>query len=237
MTDFIIKNYEEIVKGMQEIAATAPLAAPHPRLIAVSKTQPWERISALLAAGHRVFGENRYQEAKERWGRIREPGVRSQENSPYPESRILNPERELHYIGALQSNKAPEVVAFFDCIHSLDRPRLADALSKAMRDQGRNLPLYIQVNTGEEPQKAGILPQEAPGFIRYCREELKLDILGLMCIPPAEANPAPHFAFLRQLAQAQGLQRLSMGMSGDWREALRLGATDIRVGSALFGER
>lgn len=216
MIDSIEKNYEAIVKEMRQLAATSPLAPGLPRLIAVSKGQPDDKVRALLDAGHKEFGENRLQEAKERW----QPAV--DYNKP-----------ELHFIGPLQTNKVAEVIDFFDCIHSLDRPKLADALAKARCA----LPCFIQVNTGEEPQKAGILPKEAPDFIRYCRDELKLNIIGLMCIPPLAVNPAPHFAFLRKLASEQGLERLSMGMSGDWRMALRMGATDIRVGSALFGER
>jgi uncharacterized pyridoxal phosphate-containing UPF0001 family protein len=249
MTDFITKNYEEIVNGMAQIVAEAPLAPPQPRLIAASKTQPYEKIKTLLDRGHRVFGENRYQEAKERWEGVLKcynTKVLSFEETSQPSTARReargggeNPHSKinLHYIGALQSNKAAEVVALFDEIHSLDRPKLAEALAKAMRDQGRNLPLYIQINTGEEPQKAGILPKDAPDFIRYCREELALSIIGLMCIPPASVNPAPHFAFLRNLAKEHSLPRLSMGMSDDWREALRMGATDIRIGSALFGAR
>ncbi len=212
-----MKNYEAIVNGMREITGQAPLARVNPRLIAVSKTQPAEKIKALLEAGHRIFGENRWQEAKERWLPL----------------KPLYKGIELHFIGPLQTNKVAEVTGFFDCIHSLDRPKLADALSK----ESCKLPCFIQVNTGEEPQKAGVIPKDAPDFIRYCRDELKLNIVGLMCIPPADVNPAPHFAFLRKLGQENGLARLSMGMSSDWQTALRLGATEIRIGTGIFGER
>lgn len=216
------KIYEEIVSAiLAHSSEVIDLSLTRPRFIAVSKQQPLSKIQILLDKGHRIFGENRFQEAKERWTPLK---------SHYADLTLA-------YIGGLQSNKADEVVAFFDEIHSLDRPKLAAALAKAMKDQHRSLPCYIQVNTGEEPQKSGILPKEAPAFIQYCRHELKLNIIGLMCIPPADQNPAPHFAFLRKLAEQHQLPRLSMGMSDDWRTALRLGSTDIRVGSALFGAR
>ena len=276
MTDIIIENYKKIQSELAQIVAESPLAATAPRLIAACKTQALDSILALLSTGCRDFGENRYQEAKERWmeirdrgygtrgtlggqqadplqsrvsalGSLREAGSTAQEQLKDPteqgDARSVgfgvepHSKINLHYIGALQSNKAAEVVALFDEIHSLDRPKLADALAKAMRDQGKQCSLYIQVNTGEEPQKAGILPKEAGDFIQYCRAELRLPIIGLMCIPPEGINPAPHFAFLRNLAKEHQLERLSMGMSSDWREAIRMGATDIRVGSALFGAR
>jgi PLP dependent protein len=199
----------------------SPLAAPSVNLIAVSKNQPGEAVEAALNAGLREFGENRYQEGWERW-------------APH-KARFCD--LKLHFLGALQSNKAAEVVAFFDTIHSLDRPKLAAALARAMEKQQRRLPCYIQVNTGEEPQKAGVLPAEAPAFIKACREEYHLPVVGLMCIPPEGRNPAPHFAFLRQLAADHGLERLSMGMSSDFEAAIRLGATDIRLGTVLFGRR
>jgi pyridoxal phosphate enzyme (YggS family) len=214
-------KYKEIMKALREVAPSSSDSSQEKRLIAVTKQQPDAVIRAILAQGHRLFGENRYQEAKTRWTPL----------------KLIYPDIRLAYIGGLQSNKAAEVVAFFDDIHSLDRPKLAEALAKAMHTQQRPLPCYIQVNTGEEPQKSGIIPSEAANFTHYCRETLSLNIVGLMCIPPADQNPAPHFAFLRQLAEKLHLPRLSMGMSQDWPTALRLGATDIRVGSALFGER
>lgn len=175
----------------------------------------------MLEAGHRVFGESRVQEARAKWTGLRReyPGI------------------ELHLIGLLQSNKVPEAVEFFDAIHSLDRPKLAHALAAEIARTGRKLLLFIQVNTGEEPQKAGIAPQDASAFITLCRDELKLPVQGLMCIPPADENPAPHFALLQKLAREHDLPLLSMGMSADFETAIRFGATHVRVGSALFGER
>jgi len=196
-------------------------AFPLPELVAVSKRQPEDRIEAVLAAGHRVFGENRVQEAQERWAPRR--GV-------YPELR-------LHLIGPLQTNKAADAVALFDVIEVVDRPKLARNLSTEMFRQGRRLSCYVQVNTGEEDQKSGILPDEADSFIGFCREECCLDIAGLMCIPPLDELPAMHFALLRTIAERNGLPGLSMGMSGDYEEAVRFGATSVRVGSAIFGSR
>lgn len=186
-------------------------------LVAVSKQQPDEKIEAMLAAGQRVFGENRVQEAQTRWETRRE-GV------------------ELHLIGPLQSNKVREAVALFNVIETVDREKLAQALADEIARSGRAPRLYVQVNTGEEPQKAGIAPAEADGFIALCRE-LGLTIEGLMCIPP-EAEPAgPHFALLGKIAARNGLSKLSMGMSADYETAVRFGATSVRVGSALFGGR
>jgi hypothetical protein len=190
-------------------------------LVAVSKTHPAERIRLVLEAGHRIFGENRVQEAKAKW----------------PQLRAEFSGIELHLIGPLQSNKAREALELFDVIHSLDRPRLAEALRAEIDRTGRAPVLFIQVNTGEEPQKAGVAPQDAPAFIAYCREELRLPVEGLMCIPPAKEAPAPHFALLAKLAHAHGLSYLSMGMSADFELAIRFGATHVRVGSAIFGER
>lgn len=190
-------------------------------LVAVSKQQPPERIEAVLAAGHRVFGENRVQEAEARWPalRARYPGV------------------ELHLVGPLQSNKVRRAVELFDVIQSLDRPKLARKLAEVFADTGRRLPCYIQVNTGEEPQKAGVLPAEADAFVALCRDELGLPVKGLMCIPPVDEEPALHFALLARIARRNGLAGLSMGMSDDFETAIRLGATVVRVGSALFGPR
>ena len=175
----------------------------------------------MLDAGHRLFGENRVQEAKAKWPALREryPGI------------------ELHLIGPLQSNKAREAVALFDAIHTIDRPKIAQAVAEEMAKQGRRLKLFIEVNTGEEPQKAGIMPKEAAGLLRLCREELKLDIAGLMCIPPHDEEAAVHFAFLAKLARELGLTHLSMGMSADFETAIAFGATYVRVGSQIFGTR
>lgn len=213
-------NYYMICEELDMLTEQSLLVTEKPRLIAVSKMQPEERVDALLEAGHRVFGENRLQEAVLRW----------------EERRKRHKDIQLHFLGVLQTNKAAEVVAFFDAIHSVDRPKLASHLAKAMKEQSRALPCYIQVNTGEEPQKSGVLPADLPDFFTYCRE-LELNVVGLMCLPPAGLNPAPHFALLRQMAITHQLPRLSMGMSGDWQTAVRMGATDIRIGTALFGER
>lgn len=190
-------------------------------LIAVSKTFEADEIRPVLEAGQRVFGENRVQEAVAKW-----PGLRGSFAGI-----------ELHLIGPLQSNKAKEAVAIFDVIHTIDREKIAHALKAEMEAQGRNLPCYIQVNTGEEPQKAGIAPKEADAFIRLCREEIGLNVVGLMCIPPVEEAPGPHFALLQKIAQRNGLAQLSMGMSADYDTAVGFGATHVRVGSAIFGGR
>jgi pyridoxal phosphate enzyme (YggS family) len=203
------------------MAAAARAAGRDPAavtLVAVSKQQPWENIEPILAAGQAVFGENRVQEATERWiGRA--GGL------------------ELRLIGPLQTNKAREAVAFFQVIESLDRPRLAKVLADEIQRAGAAPRLYVQVNTGEEPQKAGVAPQDADTFIAACRGEYGLTIEGLMCVPPAEEEPAMHFALLAKIARRNGLEKLSMGMSGDFETAIRFGATSVRVGSALFGER
>ena len=194
-------------------------------LIAVSKTFPAKAIEPVLAAGQRVFGENYVQEAARKWPALRE----------------RYPDVALHMIGPLQSNKAREAVALFDAIHTLDRDSLAAALAKDIaraRDAGRPAPrLLVQVNTGEEPQKGGVLPLEADRFIAACRERHGLAVEGLMCIPPAEDPPSPHFALLAKIAQRNGLGLLSMGMSADFEAAIQLGATHVRVGSAIFGTR
>jgi PLP dependent protein len=190
-------------------------------LIAVSKTFGPDRIAPALEAGHRVFGENRVQEAKAKW-----PALKDR----YPDTR-------LHLIGPLQSNKAKEAVSLFDAIHTIDRARIAEAIAEEMVKRGRRPQLFIEVNTGEEPQKAGVLPKETAGLLRLCREELKLDIAGLMCIPPMDEAPAIHFAFLAKLAGELGLANLSMGMSADFEMAVQFGATHVRVGSEIFGQR
>jgi hypothetical protein len=213
-----LQNTQTTLATLQE---TAPLAARDVNIIAVSKRQPEERVDAMLRAGHRSFGENRLQEAVQRW---------QHKKTDYPDLT-------LHYLGPLQTNKADEVVAFFDSIHSLDRPKLAHSLAKSMAKHQRRIPCFVQVNTGKEPQKAGILPDDLADFIALCRDELQLPVIGLMCLPPANANPAPHFAWLREQARHHNLPRLSMGMSNDWPAAIRMGATDIRLGTALFGPR
>ncbi|HXF54665.1 MAG TPA: YggS family pyridoxal phosphate-dependent enzyme [Hyphomicrobiaceae bacterium] len=206
------------------IAAAAAEAGRDPacvRIVAVTKTFGEADILPVLAAGHRHFGENRVQEAKAKW-----PALRTQ----YPAV-------ELHLVGPLQSNKTRDAVALFDAIHSIDRPKIARAVAEESARQGRRLLLFVQVNTGEEPQKAGVAPREAHAFVRYCREELKLDIAGLMCIPPLDEEPAVHFAFLAKLAREMGLEHLSMGMSDDFAAAVQFGATYVRIGSAIFGPR
>jgi len=208
----------------ERIAAAAREANRDPssvKLIAVSKTFDAPEILPVIEAGHRLFGENRIQEAKAKWPALKE----------------RFPDLELHLIGALQSNKAKEAVALFDAIHSIDRPKIARVVAEEMNKQGRRLKLFVQVNTGEEPQKAGVMPREAADFVRQCQEEFKLDITGLMCIPPADEEPSVHFAFLAKLASELGLKELSMGMSADFEKAIGFGATYVRVGSAIFGAR
>jgi pyridoxal phosphate enzyme (YggS family) len=190
-------------------------------LVAVSKTFAAEAIEPVIAAGQRVFGENRVQEAKAKWPALMEKhaGI------------------ELHLIGPLQSNKAKEAVALFDAIHSVDRASLCEALAKEVQKLGRAPLMFVEVNTGAEPQKAGVLPQDADAFLKACRETYGLTIGGLMCIPPADEAPGPHFALTAKIAQRNGLQLLSMGMSADFADAIMLGATHVRVGSAIFGGR
>jgi pyridoxal phosphate enzyme (YggS family) len=191
------------------------------RLIAVSKTFEAPAIRPVIAAGQRAFGENRVQEAAGKWPALRE----------------IVPDVELHLIGPLQSNKAKDAVRLFDAIHSIDREKIAAAVAEEMARQGRTLRLLVQVNTGEEPQKAGVAPTGTEAFVARCREVHGLAIDGLMCIPPAEDVAAPHFALLAQMAKRLGLKSLSMGMSGDFETAIAMGATDVRVGSAIFGGR
>ncbi len=190
-------------------------------LVAISKTFDAAAIEPVIAAGQQVFGENRVQEAKAKWPALRErhAGI------------------ELHLVGALQSNKAKEAVALFDAIHSIDRPSVAQALAKEIARQGRTPTLLVEINTGAEPQKAGVLPEQADDFLRECRERYGLAIAGLMCIPPAGEPPAPHFAFTAKIARRNGLAVLSMGMSADFPVAIAFGATQVRVGTAIFGER
>ena len=202
----------------ERIAGRAPGSVT---LVAVSKTFPAEDVAALIASGQRVFGENRVQEAK----------------GKFPALREAHADLELHLIGPLQSNKAREAVALFDVIHTVDRDKIAAALAEEIAKSGRVLRLFVQVNTGEEPQKAGVPPREAVAFVTRCREALALPVVGLMCIPPADEPPGPHFALLQKLAGEAGLSQLSMGMSADFEVAVGFGATHVRVGSALFGSR
>lgn len=190
-------------------------------LVAVSKQQPRALIEEALSAGQRVFGENRVQEAKERWG-----GLKAQ----YPDLC-------LHLIGPLQTNKAADAVALFDVIQTLDREKLARILAQEMKKQNRNIPCLVQINTGDEEQKSGIAPGHLPQFLKFCIQECKLEITGLMCIPPVDENPEKHFLLLQKLARENNLKDLSMGMSGDFMQALALGATYIRVGTGVFGAR
>ena len=190
-------------------------------LVAVSKTHGADRVRELLAAGHRVFGENRVQEAEEK----------------YPALKTEFADIELHLIGPLQTNKARDAVSLFDVIQSVDREKLAVALAKEMARVGRQPECYVQVNTGEEPQKAGIAPADLDAFVASCRDVHKLPVVGLMCIPPVDEEPALHFALLAKMAARLGLPKVSMGMSADYETAVRLGATHVRVGTALFGSR
>jgi pyridoxal phosphate enzyme (YggS family) len=190
-------------------------------LIAVSKTFPADVIAPVIAAGQRVFGENRVQEAKAKW----------------PALRAAHAGIELHLIGPLQSNKAKEAVALFDAIHSVDRASIAEALAKEIGRQGRHPMLFVEINTGAEPQKAGVLPEQADAFIKTCRDSYGLTIAGLMCIPPFDEAPGPHFALTAKIAARNGLGLLSMGMSADFMSAIAFGATHVRVGTAIFGDR
>ena len=206
------------------IAAAAREAGRNPSeisLVAVSKTHPAEAIARAIAAGHRLFGENRVQEAHAKW----------------PDLKARHDDVRLHLVGPLQTNKLRDAIGLFDVIETLDREKLADEMVKE-RDKGRRLPpCYVQVNIGEEPQKAGIAPVEADDFIRHCRDDLALPVAGLMCIPPHEDAPAPYFALLAEIAARNNIDTLSMGMSGDYEIAIKLGATHVRVGTAIFGTR
>ncbi len=211
----------EVSRHIAEAARAANRNPADVTLVAVSKTHGADRVRELLEAGHRVFGENRVQEAQ----------------GKFPDLKAAWPDLELHLIGPLQSNKARDAVALFDVVQSVDREKLAAALVKEMDRLDRRPACFIQVNTGEEPQKAGILPKDLDAFVAACRNQYQLPVVGLMCIPPVDEEPALHFALLAKMAARNGLAKLSMGMSADYETAVRLGATHVRVGSALFGAR
>jgi pyridoxal phosphate enzyme (YggS family) len=221
MEGVIAANLAAVRERIAAAVRAADRAPESVTLVAVSKTHPAASVRQALMAGHRVFGENRVQEAL----------------AKYPELREEFPNLALHLIGPLQTNKVRDAVAGFDVIESVDRLRLAQALGREMEHTGRRPPCLIEVNTGEEPQKAGIMPADADGFILECRERLDLPIIGLMCVPPLDEEPAPHFALLREIARRNGLEILSMGMSADFEKAIRFGATHVRVGTAIFGAR
>ena len=212
-----LSDIHDRIRAAERKAGRAPGSV---RLIAVSKVQPAQRVTAVLDQGHRLFGENRVQEAAGKW----------------PEWRAAWAGVELHLIGPLQTNKVKQALGLFDAIHSLDRPKLARKLASEIQARGAAPTLFVQVNTGEEPQKAGVLPDEADAFIGECRA-LDLPVSGLMVIPPVDEEPSLHFALLAKIAERNGLENLSMGMSGDFERAIALGATHVRVGSAIFGER
>ncbi len=211
----------EVKRRIAEAARTAGREPSSVTLVAVSKTHGADKVRELIEAGQRVFGENRVQEAQDK----------------FPVLKAQYPDLELHLIGPLQTNKARDAIALFDVIESVDREKLAAVLAKEMERSGRRPACFIQVNTGEEPQKAGVLPADLDAFVKACRETHKLPIVGLMCIPPVDEEPALHFALLAKMAARNGLDKVSMGMSADYETAVRLGATHVRVGSALFGAR
>jgi pyridoxal phosphate enzyme (YggS family) len=222
--DLHVPAAERLAAVRREIATAARDARRDPAsvtLVAISKTFAAEAITPVIAAGQRVFGENRVQEAKAKW----------------PELKERTPDIELHLVGPLQSNKAKEAVGLFDAIHSVDRSSLCEALAKEIARQGRSPTLFVEINTGAEPQKAGVLPEAADAFLKACRETYGLTISGLMCIPPADEAPAPHFALTAKIAKRNGLTLLSMGMSADFPVAIAMGATHVRVGTAIFGHR
>lgn len=217
----IASNFADIQKQIRKAERIASREEGATKLIAVTKTQSPEAIRAALATAHRLFGENKVQEAQDHWADLKRE---------YPD--IV-----LHLIGPLQTNKAKDAIALFDCIETLDREKLASALSDEMKKQGRDVPCYIQINTGEEEQKAGIAPREAKSFLQFCREECGLTVTGLMCIPPVNEPSGLHFALLKKMAGELSLANLSMGMSADFQKGIALGATHVRIGTALFGAR
>ncbi len=214
-------NLAAILARIEAARKKAVQPAPFTKLVAVTKTHGAERIRPALEAGHRIFGENRVQEAQAKW----------------PALKADYPDIELHLIGPLQTNKARDAVALFDAIHTVDRPKLGETLAKEMERAGRRPTLFVQVNTGEEPQKAGIVPRETRALVETVRDGLRLPLEGLMCIPPVDEEPSPHFALLQKLARENALPLLSMGMSDDFETAIRFGATHVRVGTAIFGAR
>jgi len=217
----VAANLAEVKARIAAQAKAWQRAADDVHLVAVGKTHPAEAIEAALSAGHRLFGENRVQEAA----------------AKFPALRARYPDLKLHLIGPLQTNKIKLAIETCDAIETLDRDKLAQGIAAELAKGGKRVELFIQVNTGEEEQKAGVDPREADDFIRRCREEYGLPVVGLMCIPPAADHPAPHFALLAKIARRHGLARLSMGMSGDYELAIQLGATHVRVGTAIFGSR
>jgi len=216
-----VQRLAALRETIAQVCRDAGRASDAVTLVAVSKTFSPDAIEPVIAAGQRVFGENRVQEAKAKW----------------PAIKARHPDVALHLVGPLQSNKAKEAVALFDAIHSVDRPSLCAALAKEIEKQNRQPVLFVEINTGAEPQKAGVLPEAADEFLRACRETYGLKIAGLMCIPPLDEPPAPHFALTAKIAARNGLTLLSMGMSADFEAAIRFGATHVRVGTAIFGER
>lgn len=221
LTNDISRNLDEVRSRIDRAAQKWRRTVSDIDLIAVSKRQPVDHVRDALLAGHRMFGENRVQEAEGKW-----PLLKSEFNAV-----------TVHLIGPLQTNKAKEAIALFDCIQTVDRMKLAKILAKEMRALDKQLPVYIQVNTGKEAQKSGVLPEDADAFIETCRTELNLNVIGLMCIPPVSEQAAPHFALLAKIAARHGLPELSMGMSADYETGIQFGATSVRVGTAIFGKR
>jgi PLP dependent protein len=221
MTMTTLENFASVQMAMAQACLKAGRKPDDVTLVAVSKTYNCEHIKPVLEAGHRVFGENRVQEAKQKWPALRQqfPGI------------------ELHLIGPLQRNKVAEAVALFDVIQTIDRPKIAEAIAAEMKKQSRRVKLFVQVNTGREQQKAGVMPEEVSAILALMRDTLGLEVEGLMCIPPVEEDAAKHFTMLKKLASTHGLKKLSMGMSGDYEAAIAEGATHVRVGSAIFGAR
>ncbi|MBL4908111.1 MAG: YggS family pyridoxal phosphate-dependent enzyme [Sneathiella sp.] len=217
----VAKNLKETLGRIEKSATKWKQDPDQVSLVAVSKKQPVDRVVAALEAGHRLFGENRVQEAGQKW-----PDLKARFNDV-----------KVHLIGPLQTNKAKEAVALFDVIETVDRPKLARILAKEMKEVGRHLPVFVQVNIGEEEQKAGVSPADADSFIRECTEDHGLNVIGLMCIPPAGEQAAPYFALLGKIAKRNNLQHLSMGMSSDYEIAVQFGATSVRVGTGIFGDR
>lgn len=214
-------NYQAVIENIKKSALETGRNPKEINLVVVSKTFKRQALEPILKLGHRTFGENKVQEAEQKWLELKKD---------YPEVK-------LHLIGTLQTNKAALAISLFDVIETLDRPKLAVKLADELKKTNKEIALMIQVNTGEEQQKAGVLPQEADDFIQYCIQELKLPVKGLMCIPPFEDEPSLHFALLNKIAQRNGLKALSMGMSGDYQTAVKLGATEVRIGSAILGGR